>query len=103
MKLVYLQGCKDNVELSRQCEVKECVATYFKRITQEAKAATPVERAANFSLGRKDAMLQFPATVTMDVMHIVHLLYKVAVFVAYIRMPMLIGAPGSFLGVDCLL
>ena len=110
VKLVYLQGCKAlhgssdyNVEFMRQCEVKERVATYFKRITQEAKTATPVEMAAKFSLGRKDAMLQFPATVTMDVMHIVHLLYKVAVFVAYIRMPMLIGAPGSFLGVDCLL
>ena len=68
-----------------------------------AREATPVERTAKFSHGRKDALLHVPAKVTMDAMHIVHLLYKVAVSVAYIRMPMLIGAPGSLLGVDCLL
>ena len=81
--LVYLQGCKAlhgssdyKVEFSRQCEVKECVANYFKRITKEAKAATPAERAAKFSPGRKDAMLQVPAKVTMDAMHIVLLLLQ---------------------------
>ena len=66
--LVYLQGCKAlhgssdyKIEFSRQCEVKECVASYFKRITKEAKTAIPVERVAKFSPGRKDAMLQVPA------------------------------------------